>query len=255
MDLRGSYADGRSFDLPRGWAPVEAPLLDLARTQALTALGATGSAEMAAATARVGAYYDPAGDYAGVLFQGVEPNDPVTIGASDLWAVSTLSMKVPATMGRRLIGSGSHASQVVRQLQRLPVDLPITDLEPGVLDSMAELQHILRSVMSTETTTSNQWVFAAKMCARKRPLLFPVRDSVVCGYLSGWRPMGGGQGQLGQFSRDIQVFAFLMTCPQIISAISHLRSALADSTPNTLDASDLRLLDVALWMAGKAETK
>ncbi|WP_425574634.1 DUF6308 family protein [Streptomyces rhizosphaericus] len=111
---------------------------------------------MAAATARVGAYYDPAGDYAGVLFQGVEPNDPVTIGASDLWAVSTLSMKVPATMGRRLIGSGSHATHVVRQLQRLPVDLPITDLEAGVLDSMAELQHTLRSVMSR----SSPWTFS-----------------------------------------------------------------------------------------------
>ncbi len=59
---------------------------------------------MTAATTRVGAYYDPSGAYAGVLFQGVEPNDPMSIGASDLWAVSTLSMKVPATMGRRLLG-------------------------------------------------------------------------------------------------------------------------------------------------------
>ena len=54
---------------------------------------------------------------------------------------------------------------------------------------MWNLYHCFKTVMSSEEKSSNWWVFGSKLSARKRPLLFPVRDSLVCGYLSNWGPL------------------------------------------------------------------
>lgn len=96
------------------------------------------------------------------------------------------------------------------------------------------------------TTDSNHWVFAAKLCARKRPNLFPVRDSQVCGYLSGWKALGAGTGRLGRFSNDIQVFAYLMTHDLIEGKLAQLREAAAKARLR-IDEEPLRLLDALLW--------
>ena len=41
--------------------------------------------------------------YAGATFLAAEPNDPYDVTAADLWATSTLSVKLPARSGRRLL--------------------------------------------------------------------------------------------------------------------------------------------------------
>lgn len=74
-------------------------------------------------------------------------------------------------------------------------------------------------------SNSNRWVTAAKICARKRPRLFPVRDNMVCSLLADGRALNAGNGWPGNFSVDIQVYAYLLT-----------------------DDEDMRVLDSVLWM-------
>ena len=66
--------------------------------------------------------------------------------------------------------------------------------------AMAELHHALKRALSPpEVTKPNPWVTDSKLCARKRPDLFPVRDSVVCAYLGLIDPKGN-------YEVDWQVF-------------------------------------------------
>jgi hypothetical protein len=92
-------------------------------------------------------------------------------------------------------------------LAALPPSLTITaSLGAGVLEQMWELHDLFRTLLATDTTDSNRWVFAAKLCARKRPNLFPVRDSQVCGYLSGYKALGAGPaGSDAAANFDLQV--------------------------------------------------
>ena len=244
----GLYGDERTYALPDAWDPLALDVLDLALQRAIAAL-AMVTDDPTSAEHRLGAYYAPEGGYAGNLFSSVEPNEAFGIGAADLWAVSTLSMKVPPLTGRRLL-NGAKANEVVRHLHRLSPTRTISELDATTLLTMWDLQDCLRTVMSESDTKSNWWVFGAKMCSRKRPLLFPVRDQQVCSYLSGGKPLGRGPGKLGNFTRDMQVFAYLMTHELISSGLAQLRARLSDSeVAAQVDWSDLRLLDIALWTA------
>lgn len=111
---------------------------------------------------------------------------------------------------------------------------------------MYELQSTFRGLLSGG---SQRWVTAAKLCARKRPRLFPVRDNLVCEYLSGGRPLKTGDGWPGDFSIDIQVYGYLMTHPKVIAGLSWVRDELETGRAIRVDDEDLRLLDSALWMA------
>jgi hypothetical protein len=240
----------RSFLLPAGWTAVGPSTLDLATRQAWEALSPTPHRGRSVA-ARMSDYYRIEGNYAGATFCEVEPNDPFTVTATDLWAVTTLSVKVPPREGRRLLEPGRLRTTVHRHLRRLPVDLPLTDLEDGTLDAMYDLYSEFREVASTADRDSNWWVFASKLCARKRPELFPVRDALVCGFLSGGRPLGGKDGQLGWFAADIQVFANLISNEDIRFRLRTLQSDLDVEPGVRADGSLLRLLDAALWTYAK----
>lgn len=247
MAQQGQYGsnDGRTFTLPEGWVPAADEVLATAREQTLAAVTGDASCE------RLARYYDRNGSYAGTLFIDAEPNDSFDIGAADLYAVTTLSMDLNARQGRLLLDVGDVRAGVLRQLRNLDPSLPITDLEHGqggsaeTLQRMYELHHRFRTLLADE---GNRWVFAAKLCARKRPRLFPVRDNLVCTYLSAGRPLKSGDGWPGDFSVDIQVYAYLTTLPQVRSALSWLRAELTDKRGVQLDDGDLRLLDSALWM-------
>jgi hypothetical protein len=99
---------------------------------------------------------------------------------------------------------------------------------------------------TARTDGGNAWVFASKMCARKRPYLAPVRDNVVCELLNGGPLRRGG---IGTLSVDLQVFAYLMTSADLAVRLRNLRAELGRSG-TTLEGSDLRLLDVVLWTKG-----
>jgi len=85
-------------------------------------------------------------------------------------------------------------------------------------------------------------VTASKLCARKRPDLFPVRDTEVCDYLdlTPWR----------NYQVDWQVFRRLIGDPDVIAAIDVMSKAtVAAAAGRRLqpDQSRLRLLDAAIW--------
>lgn len=248
MTEHGHYAE-RIFTLPDGWSSASEEVLETATQQTLAAL--TGGSPVTG----LALYYDRDGSYAGTMFLDAQPNDPYSIESADLYAVTTLSIKLDVRHGRLLLDEGAVRAGVRRQLRNVDADLPITDLEHGAggsaetLARMYELQSTFRNLLSGE---SNRWVTAAKLCARKRPRLFPVRDNLVCKYLGGGRPLKTGDGWPGDFSIDIQVYGYLMTHPKVVAGLSWLRNELTEGNGLRLD-DDLRLLDSALWMTARRQ--
>lgn len=117
-----------------------------------------------------------------------------------------------------------------------------TNADGAVLEA---LYYAYDAVRTSNGGASNTWVFAAKLMARKRPYLAPVRDRVVCTYLNGGAALK--RTGLGNFSTDLQVFAYLMTVPAVQHRLSELREILEGKHGVRLERSDLRLLDVVLW--------
>jgi hypothetical protein len=246
VTAEGNYADGRTYPLPESWEPVATPVLD-------TALGAAIDAFDDTAISRVRTYYDPATRYAGNLLMsedgisgGVHPDD---IDPSDLFAASSLSIKISSLAARTLLRKGPVRSQIQRSLSGVPSGLPITSLdsEPNrhgrVLES---LQTAYNAIRTSNGGTSNTWVFAAKLLARKRPYLAPVRDNLVCVLLNGGATLK--RAGIGSFTTDLQVFAHLMTSAEVIKRLADIGGELEQQARGEhLEASDLRLLDVVLW--------
>jgi hypothetical protein len=250
---QGHYADRRTYDLPNGWAKLPPTVLDSALDQARMALDLLPSSRPSAQE-RLSSYYAIEGNFAGATFLDAQPQDDYDITAADLWAVTTLSIDVPPLTGRRLLLAGNTRSTTHQLLRQLEPNRPITDLAPGMLDTMWTLYDTFRTVMATEDKRSNWWVFAAKLCARKRPDLFPVRDNLVCNYLAAGRGLGKKPGQLGKFSADLQVFAYLMTSSDISQRLLELYECLRGDPDVQVDVHMMRLLDAALWTAARAGT-
>ncbi len=244
------YDDGlRPMALPTGWKPVEDAMFTTAYMQTQKAFtdGGTGVDH---AVKHLVAYYDPGGKYAGATFLDVESHDDYGITAADLWAVTTLSMQIPPDAGRALMNPGPLRTVVNGKLRHLPATLPLSDVAPQHLDHMYDLYTAIRTMLpALGKRDTNQWVMASKICARKRPMLFPVRDAQVCRYLANSRLTGDKPGRLGSFGRDIQVFANLSTHNDVRQWINSARGEVLEQHPTwVVDWSDLRVLDIVLWM-------
>ena len=93
--------------------------------------------------------------------------------------------------------------------------------------------------------TKNPWVTASKLCARKRPDLFPVRDSVVCELLE-----LSGLRQTQNYEVDWQVYRRIIQDDHVRAKLDAIveeagaRDGVNIGHPNRR----LRHLDVALWM-------
>ena len=243
MSSRGVYADGREYQLPTGWGSVSADVLERAERAALEALDD--------AAPRVRAYYDPDSEYAGGLLSSIDTTSDDYIDAADLFAVSTLSMRIKPRTARALLDSGTKRSAVSRFLAEIPTGFSITALDADAAGSgslIASMESLYIELRTIPSAHSNKWVFASKLCARKRPYLFPVRDNVVCEFLKGAPLRSAG---IGHFQVDLQVFAFLASSPGVRRLLARVRDEAAQQRwANRLEASDLRLLDVALWTKG-----
>ena len=99
------------------------------------------------------------------------------------------------------MAAGPLRTIVRGELQHLPVTMPLPEATPAHLSHMLGMYNAIRTMLPPlgENPETNQWVLSSKICARKRPLLFPVRDSQVCTYLANNPRMGGKPGQLGWF--------------------------------------------------------
>lgn len=185
-------------------------------------------------------YFDDAGDsggYTGRYFErlrdaaGRAPS-PNVFEAVDLVAVTTLSVSVPPGSAAAILDERS--GELSRLLAEIPVDLPLWEALDEHLDETSPAHAawtLLRGLDGIE------WVTAGKLLARKRPALLPVYDNVVKDLLE--RTAGGFWLGLRDLLRDDD---------DLRARLTEIR----DDAGNADDISLLRVLDVVLWMSGKA---
>lgn len=185
-------------------------------------------------------YYRWESNYAGATFVGLQPNNASQVEPVDLLAVTTLSVDIPPMAIRRFTDPSTSA-QLSSLLRRLDPDLRLEDPEAReVSPVMAEFYgQVKLCLRRANARSSGAWVTASKICARKRPHLFPVRDSTVVELL----------GLTGNYPDDWPVFGSLVADAEVVG---HLDVAVAAVTSEgtELGGPDLRLrhLDVVLWM-------
>ena len=195
---------------------------------------------------RLAYYYDPRGNYSGTSFLDAAPNPPSDIVAADLYAVTRLSMTIRNDQSRLILSEGPERDTAISLLRAIPDNASILELSPSLLQSMWDFYDHFRCLLATGVKDSNHWVFAAKLCARKRPKLFPVRDGKVCQYLSGDTRPKSKANRIGQFGNDIQVFKYLMGDESFVAIMSRLQRICGERRI-AVDQSQLRFLDVLLW--------
>lgn len=230
--------------LPDGWPTVTEEVLRHATMRATAAF-----ADEAQVVHRFRRYYDPNGNYAGATFLDLNPNPPASIEPSDLLAVATLSVTVHPLAIRRLTGHGPEGNEIRKLLASDELD-PSIDLLTASRDTLAAMERLYLAVKAAlapaGTRTSNAWVTASKICARKRPELFPVRDRLVQWWL--------GTDKLASYATDWQVFRELRDNAGLMQSVDlvldQLQGAGGGASEVVLDDPMYRLrhLDVGLWM-------
>ena len=220
---------------------VEAPreVLEHARRESLRVL----SPERYACVAK---YFTIDSNYAGALFAGLEPNEPGRFTPADLFAVSSLSVSIPARGARRLLHEQHDEDDPAQKLTTLPT-VRLEDAEAPDLEAMADFHNsVKRALRKHGARAANAWVTAAKLCARKRPHLFPVRDRRVSTILGFHRGM--------TLPQEYAVYRSLMKDDEVRQALRRLEDDLRGRERQggmELEGVRLRLLDVALWMLGE----
>lgn len=172
--------------------------------------------------------------------------DPFAITASDLLAVSMLSVHVPAEAALAIIGQ--DAARISGLLRKLDPSVRFEELGQGEFDDLLgpagpaqELWDLLRR------NGSERWgigaTTASKIMARKRPHLIPIYDSVVadatCMKSSRHHWSLWYQALAPHAAPDANVSATL-TLSQRLGVLRE-QSGLSDK-------SLLRILDVVIWM-------
>lgn len=243
---RGTVTDVSDLDvwrqIPDGWPAADPALIDQAKQKAREALTAVTTRSP---IARLAAYYDRTGNYAGASFVDLHPNDPNDITAIDLHALTLMKVEVLGGGTRRLLEGSTHRPAILAAL----ADVEHKDLlvaGPQDFLAMEKLYLAVRDVLSEpDTKIRNAWVTASKLCARKRYALFPVRDAVVCTYL------GLIKGSTSSYKIDYQVYRALIGDRDITDPLDELADQLRAGIPDRdvrADVGRLRLLDAALWM-------
>ena len=180
-------------------------------------------------------YYDPAGNYAGSILLDLSLNDPFNLTATDLYALSTLDVRATPLAGRRLLQSGVHRDRVLAALGStdLPKAADLLTANDVTFGAAEELYLAIRDAHG-----HRPWVTASKLCARKRPHFYPIRDSVVTQILL----------RLGKsYVVDWKVYRHLLADQELMARLlevvelAYHRSGIAILDP------PLRVLDVLLW--------
>lgn len=164
---------------PDDWPTVSDDVLSHAKRQALLALANAGHRP---ARDRILDHYDVAGNYVCASFGEYIPNGWHDVTAADLHATSLMNVKIGPRATRRLL-FGPERQWVVAELRRLP-DTSLVVADTATLEAMYNFYVAVKSGLSHPNSTNpNPWVTASKLCARKRPHLFPIRDRVGCDFL------------------------------------------------------------------------
>lgn len=163
--------------------------------------------------------------------------DPDTLGPADFIAVSMLSVNVPAEAALRLLDRDSQI--ISRLLGQIPVDQDIVDADPASLGGDSPAGHlwaVLRKARDGLGPTRT-----SKLLAAKRPRLLPIWDTFV-------------KEATGLDSSDYWAkfqYALSDDNRSLWHWLQGLRP-LAQTVPATV--SELRILDVLLWMSVKVSS-
>lgn len=163
-------------------------------------------------------------------------DDPNALGPADFVAVSMLSVNVPAAAAIRLLGP--DAAGVSELLKQIPSDLDIIDADPQLFSGVSPLGRLWDLLRKTRDGLGP--TTASKLLAAKRPRLVPIWDSFV--------EQATGLGPLGSWWK----FQYVLNDDQryVWKWLGELRR-LASNVPESV--SELRILDVLLWMSVEGE--
>ena len=180
-------------------------------------------------------YYDPDGDYAGPIFDNQAGSSADDITADDLLAITAMQVSAsPRALGRFLTNVDVRAE--LRQALADTPNEPLWEAAPDGLQAMDTLYQLVKRQFSD----GNMWVSATKLCARKRPRLVPVRDSVIV----------TGLGLPNRdFRQDSLIIGAIMDDPDVRLQLRRC-AEIADPDHLTIlaEVAELRLLDAILWM-------
>lgn len=241
--------DARFTAVPEGWEVMSDAQYEDAAKVTHAAL------EHPEAVNRVASYYSRERNFAGATFLTVGPVDPHHFTTGDLLALTLLQVQASPVAVRRLTEPSRTGEDLERMLsdEHLPVNSDLALAEAAVLERMAVFHEAVKQALSTtESANANPWVTASKLTARKRPDLFPVRDSVVCDYL------GLSKGRKHNYEVDWQVFRRLLQDDGIRGRLDQVldEAARRPGVDIGLPNRRLRHLDAVLWMHARhgAET-
>lgn len=172
---------------------------------------------------------------------GDAPGVANRVTADDLVAVSFLSVMIPARAALGMLET--HALKISEHLEQLPLDIDLADLTPEEFDKYLgagspgiQLWRVLRA------KPTERWGIgetkASKIMARKRPRLIPIYDSVV-GPL-----MGLPMNSVDQWKKWHTALTDGTGLPRRLDEIRRV-SEISDPI------SDIRVMDIVLWMHGK----
>lgn len=195
--------------------------------------------ELPESESHLASYYKSDSNYAGSTFLCLEPNDPMRVIAADLLAVTTLSVSIHP---RAIRSFEENAGLLASQLADLDPAWRIEEIDPGrAAVPMSRLYETVKKCLTRAgAKRTNAWVTASKICARKRPDLFPVRDNIVLELL----------GLPKNYPVDWPVFQAVMASSDLMAQLD--ARVLAASSVEGVVIGDpgnrLRHLDVVLWM-------
>ncbi|MGP5220543.1 DUF6308 family protein [Arthrobacter rhombi] len=168
-------------------------------------------------------------------------NEPNVITATDLMAVSFLSVNVPPRAAWTLLTS--RAAELTQTLTNIPADLAIEDADcsEGMYQKDAELQKLWNLLRRDEN--GQLWRMGAttvsKVMARKRPGLVPIQDRVVMREL--------GAADRTYWDRWWQTMHLQIDGKSVVTDFAR---TLRQSVPKASHLSLLRTLDIIIWMNG-----
>ena len=226
------------LSMPDGWtAPTPA---DFER--------ARGLAKAALLSERMDRYYYQRDrNYAGPTFWTLGSNPADEFVGDDLLAVTLLSVSVGPAGVRAVLEDHATRKNLTSALDNVTTERSLAEATEQDLLAMWELHTAVKQAISNPAATNaNPWVTAAKLTARKRPALIPVRDNVVGKLL--------GNSALKNASVYWQLMRALLRDADVMSAMAAARVRLASYGTDALigeteSEPDLRLLDVALWIS------
>lgn len=188
-------------------------------------------------------------EYSGSRFETLGAGSEISpnqITATDLVAVSMLSVHVPAQAALGILET--HADQISELLAQIPHDLKFEELTPKLFEKYLGEGSAADKLWALLRQYEDSWqvgqTTASKIMARKRPDLIPVYDSVV-------KTVSGINGSGEQWT--VWYAAFHDGSSEAAKFVEKLSAIRAASGQPHL--SLLRVLDIALWKLGKRESR